>query len=296
MLQEIREIFPGYVIEPLERGWSKDTKYILRKDSKNYTLRVCRGKSVEMQKFEYETMLMIRPSDQIIRPADYGKISDELSYILYSYIEGEDLRSVIDDLTPLELYDLGLQAGCILKEIHSVKGRKDTDFASFYNQKITDKIIGYRASGHTIPELDAHIRYLEESRHLLKERPTVLQHGDYHLGNMIIRDKKIHIIDFNRYDFGDPYEEFNRMTMNSSFSREFASGILHGYFKGVPPLKFWSLLKLYVLTNAVGSISWALKHSPDSLGFVNDMIYATLIDYEDLSSPMPKWYREMLRI
>lgn len=296
MHTEIQEIFPGYQIEPLTGGWSKDRKYILRKGPKAYTLRLCKGKSLEMQKAEYETMLMISPDEQIIRPVGYGRISDEFSYILYSYLQGEDLKSVLSELTPIELYDLGIQAGCILKDIHSVPGRKDPDFSTYYNRKITAKIKSYRESGHNIPELDQHIDYLENSRHLLDDRPTVLQHGDYHLGNMIIRDKKLYIIDFNRYDFGDPYQEFDRMTMNSSFSREFARGILHGYFKGVPPQKFWSLLKLYVLTNAVGSISWALEHSPESLGFVYDMIHATLKDYEDLSSPLPKWYRELLRI
>lgn len=296
MLTEIKKIFDEYQIEPLTKGWSKDSKFILRKDLNEYTLRVCKGKSLEMQRSEYETMLMIEPCDQLIRPVGYGRISDEYSYIMYSYIEGEDLRSVLDGLTPLEKYDLGIQAGCILKDIHNVSGKKEPDFATYYTRKIAGKIRAYRDSGHRISGLDEHIEYLEKSTHLLENRPTVLQHGDYHLGNMIIRDKKIYIIDFNRYDFGDPYQEFDRMTMNSSFSREFARGILHGYFKGVPPLEFWSLLKLYVLTNAVGSISWALEHSPDSLGFVYDMIHATLEDYEDLSSPLPKWYREMLRI
>lgn len=296
MLTEIKEIFEDYQIEPLTGGWSKDSKYILTKDRQAYTLRVCRGKSLEMQKSEYEIIRKISPSDQIIRPVGYGRISEDSSYIMYSYIQGKDLREVLDEFTPIERYDLGIQAGCILKDIHNVPGRKEPDFAAYYTQKIAGKIRAYKDSGHRIPGLDVHIDFLETSTHMLQGRPTVLQHGDYHLGNMIIRERKIYIIDFNRFDFGDPYQEFDRMTMNSSFSREFARGILHGYFKGVPPLEFWSLLKLYVLTNAVGSISWALEHSPDSLGFVYDMIHATLEDYEDLSSPLPKWYREMLRI
>lgn len=296
MEDNIKEKFPGYEVLPLNKGWSKDRKYVLRKDQKSFTLRICQGKSLEMQKFEYETMHRIKTRHQIIRPVDYGNISEELTYILYTYLEGEDLRSVIETLTPLELYDLGLQAGLILKDIHSVSGRKDPDFNTSYNDKMTRKIKAYKESGHRILALDAHIHYLESSRDLLMDRPAVLQHGDYHLGNMIIRDRKVYIIDFNRYGFGDPYEEFDRMTLSSSFSREFAKGMLHGYFRGVPPMKFWSLLKLYVLTNAVGSIPWALSHSPDSLDFVKEMIQRTLKDYEDLSSPLPRWYQDMLHL
>jgi len=37
-------------------------------------------------------------------------------------------------------------------------------------------------------------------------------HGDYHLGNMIVdKDREINIIDFNRWGYDDPYEEFNRL-------------------------------------------------------------------------------------
>jgi aminoglycoside phosphotransferase (APT) family kinase protein len=39
-------------------------------------------------------------------------------------------------------------------------------------------------------------------------RQTFL-HDDYHPGNLIIQDKKLSgIIDFNRYDWGDPIHDF----------------------------------------------------------------------------------------
>ena len=46
---------------------------------------------------------------------------------------------------------------------------------------------------------------------MLANRPQSFQHGDYHIGNMMIENNKIVIIDFDRYDFGDPWEEFNRI-------------------------------------------------------------------------------------
>ena len=50
------------------------------------------------------------------------------------------------------------------------------------------------------------------NRYLLKDRPQVYQHGDYHIGNMMIdHNGQLHVIDFNRNDYGDPWEEFNRI-------------------------------------------------------------------------------------
>ena len=42
---------------------------------------------------------------------------------------------------------------------------------------------------------------------MLSGRPRTYQHGDYHIGNMMIgNDKRLYIIDFNRNDFGDPWD------------------------------------------------------------------------------------------
>jgi aminoglycoside phosphotransferase (APT) family kinase protein len=47
---------------------------------------------------------------------------------------------------------------------------------------------------------------------ILKNRPQYYQHGDYHPGDMIIApDGSLFVIDWNRDDFGDPWEEFNRI-------------------------------------------------------------------------------------
>ena len=45
----------------------------------------------------------------------------------------------------------------------------------------------------------AFIDYINAHRYLLSGRPRTYQHGDYHIGNMMIgNDKRLYIIDFNR--------------------------------------------------------------------------------------------------
>lgn len=294
MIEKIRELFPEHKVEPLEKGWSLDKKYLLTGSSGKFTLRISEKKSLEKQMEEFDAIASIDSVDQMIRPVSYGTVDEMYSYILYNYIEGRDLKEVIRGLDPMLQYDLGIQAGILLCKIHEVEKPGFEEVRTRYNRKMNDKISAYREGTIKMEKLEEYIPFLAENRHLLDERPTVLLHGDYHLGNMILRDEKVYIIDFNRYDYGDPYEEFDRMTMNSSFSPQFSKGLLHGYFKGVPPMEFWWLLKLYAVTNAVGSIPWAQKYSPDSMDFIFKMINNTLDDYEDTSTPIPNWYKKLI--
>ena len=56
------------------------------------------------------------------------------------------------------------------------------------------------------------ISYLEKQLPLLQQRPVVYQHGDFHVGNFIyLPTRQVGVIDFNRWDFGDPYEEFYKL-------------------------------------------------------------------------------------
>lgn len=294
MKNKIRKLFPGHQVVQLEKGWSKDRKYLLHGEKGKSLLRVSESRTLSQQKAEFHAICAIKESDRIIRPLSYGILDERHTYIRYSYVEGVDLKEAIDGLDALVQYDLGIQAGILLRGIHEVEAEGEEEVSDRYNRKITRKISDYKDCGVKLPKLEEAVSYLEENRALLRNRPKVLLHGDYHMGNMILHGKDIHIIDFNRYDFGDPYEEFDRMTMNTSFSPQFSKGLLHGYFRGSPPMEFWHLLKLYALTNAVGSISWARKYSPESMDFILEMIDNTLDDYAEDLSPMPRWYQKLI--
>lgn len=192
-------------------------------------------------------------------------------------------------------YDLGLQAGMKLTAIHSVKDPFSGSEvrAEAYSRKIDLKIEKFHKHQVTFPGLLEAVRYIDRHRSLLHGRPSVLLHGDYHIGNMVVEGQELKILDFNRYSFGDPYEEFDRMTMNIHSSRTFSKGLLHAYFKGTPPLEFFALWKLYALTNAVGSIPWALENSPESISFVKEMVANTLEEFMVDEIPVPRWYRAL---
>ena len=135
------------------------------------------------------------------------------------------------------------------------------------------------------------LRYIKNNRQLLKNRPQCFQHGDYHIGNMMIdKTGAMRIIDFDRYDFGDPWEEFNRIVWCAQASPLFASGIVDGYFENAVPPEFWSLLLLYIGSNTLSSLPWAIPFGEKE---INTMLTQTkdIMDwYDGLKRIVPKWY------
>ena len=138
------------------------------------------------------------------------------------------------------------------------------------------------------------LRYLENNRSLLRGRPQCFQHGDYHIGNMMIDENgALQIIDFDRFDFGDPWEEFNRIVWSAQASPRFASGMVDGYFEnGVPP-EFWELLLLYICSNTLGTAAWALGFGEREKQTMLRQAAEIMRWYDDMQTVVPKWYQPL---
>lgn len=200
--------------EPINKGWSSDKKYCVTDDyGKKYLLRVSDISQLETKKSEFEMMKKVASKGvPMCLPLEFGT-NDEGVFSVQSYIDGEDAEKVMDSLSEKTQYSYGHDAGKYLRLIHSIAAPENIeDWESRFNRKIDTKIKKYTECPLKYENGQLFINYINESRHLLKNRPQCYQHGDYHVGNMMIgKDKKLYIIDFNRNDFGDPWEEFNRI-------------------------------------------------------------------------------------
>ena len=117
------------------------------------------------------------------------------------------------------------------------------------------------------------------------------QHGDYHIGNMMIdRNGQLHVIDFNRNDYGDPWEEFNRIVWCAQKSPLFASGMVNGYFDDNVPMEFWRLLALYISSNTLSSVYWAIPFGQDEVNTMLNQAKEVLSWYDNMRNPVPTWY------
>ncbi len=278
---------------PIEKGWSGDKKYCaLTSDGTKYLLRITpENKSARCADIFRLQQTVAELGVPMCRPIEIGEC-DEGVYTVQSWIDGKDAEEVIEGLSENEQYNYGLDAGRILKTIHAVPAPTDVlDWEARFNAKIDRKIKMYSECPIKYENGEAFIYYINQNRHLLKNRPQTFQHGDYHIGNMMIEKGKLIIIDFDRYDFGDPWEEFNRIVWCAQAAPYFASGMVDGYFDGNVPEEFWKLLALYISSNTLSSVPWAIPFGQDEINTMINQAKDVLFWYDDMKNSIPKWYK-----
>jgi len=278
--------------EPINKGWSCDKKYcVTTAEGVKYLMRVTpeekSATQAEMFRMQKQVAALGVP---MCKPVECGKCDDGV-YTIYTWIDGNDAEEIITNLSDSEQYDYGLEAGRILKVIHSIPAPENlSDWEPRFNAKMDRKIKNYIECHIKFDGAKDIIDYIEANRHLLVDRPQTFQHGDYHIGNMMIENDKIVIIDFDRYDFGDPWEEFNRIVWCAQASPIFASGIINGYFDNGVPLEFWKLLALYISSNMLSSIPWTIPFGKSEVNTMLNLAKNVLSWYNNMQNPVPTWY------
>ena len=279
--------------KPIQEGWSGDRKYcVTDENGTRFLLRVSDIAQYEAKQAEFEMMQRVAALGvPMCLPVEFGS-SWEGVYSIQSWIDGENARDRIPLLPEKEQYEYGLEAGRILQKIHTIPTpASQEDWAARFNRKMDTKIQKYRECPLKYPNGQAFIDYINANRHLLNGRPQTYQHGDYHIGNMMIdRGGKLFIIDFNRNDYGDPWEEFNRIVWCAQKSPRFASGMVDGYFAGDVKMDFWKLLALYISSNTLSSLYWAIPFGTSEVNTMLDQAKEVLAWYHDMTDPVPAWY------
>lgn len=172
----------------IEKGWSHEQKYkVTNSEGKNFLLRIAPSEQYENKKAEFENMQKLSELGiPMCQPIEFGNCEEGV-YSLQSWIDGVGAEEAIASLPDSEIYRYGYEAGEILKKIHSIEVSGETgEWEPFFNQKMNRKIENYKKCPLKYEKGDLFIAYIEENRHLLKNRPVTYQHGDYHIGNLMI--------------------------------------------------------------------------------------------------------------
>ena len=281
---------------PIDKGWSGDQKYCaVTAAGQKYLLRISSIERLERKRREYAKMSEVaRLGIPMCLPVEFGTC-DEGAYSIQSWIDGEDAEEAIMAMDADAQYQYGLDAGRILAKIHTIPAPADApSWENRFNAKIDRKIamyadckLKYESGG------EAFLQYIAENRHLLRGRPQSYQHGDYHIGNMMIdKNGVLTIIDFDRDDFGDPWEEFNRIVWCAQAAPAFASGMVDGYFDGDVPMEFWKLLALYICSNTLGSLPWAIHFGEGEIRVMRNQATQVLQWYDGMKNVVPTWYQK----
>ncbi len=283
--------------EPITKGWSGEKKYCATDEQGNkYLLRITPMDQYDRKKNEYELMSRVAALGvPMCKPLEFGTC-DEGVYSVQSWIAGVDANDVIHSFSAEKQYAYGFEAGRILKQIHQIPAPAEIpDWEEFFNRKASRKIQMYEECPLKYENGQTFIDFINSHRHLLANRPQTYQHGDYHIGNMMIgTDNKLYIIDFNRCEFGDPWEEFNRIVWCAQKAPLFATGMVNGYFNNEVPMEFWELLALYISSNTLSSLPWAIPFGDKEIEVMINQAKEVLSWYDNMTNPIPNWYKGVI--
>ncbi len=278
----------------ITKGWSGDTKYcVTDEQGHKYLLRISPAEQETCKKRQFALMQQAAELGiPMCEPVEFG-ICEEGVYSIQRWIEGVDAEEALKTMPEAQQYAYGMDAGRILRKIHSIPAPADLeDWEVRFNRKMDRKIQMYSECPLKYENGQAFIDFIRENRHLLRGRPQTYQHGDYHVGNMMVgTDGVLHIIDFDRDDFGDPWEEFNRIVWCARAVPAFATGMVDGYFEGDVPTEFWELLALYIASNALSSLPWAIPFGEGEIAVMRQQAQDILEWYDNMACVVPKWYR-----
>ncbi len=278
---------------PINKGWSRDRKYrVTDANGESFLLRVSPLEQLEQKQSQFKAMKRVEALGIPMCSPLSLEIKEDGVYFLQSWIDGDDAEITIPSLPTYEQYAYGTEAGRILRKIHSIPAPiTQENWEIRFNRKIDRKIKGYNECPIQYENGQALIDYINANRHLLKSRPQTYQHGDYHIGNMMIdKTGQLTVIDFDRDDYGDPWEEFKRIVWCAQKSPSFASGMVNGYFDDNVPMEFWKLLAFYISTNTLSSVYWAIPFGEEEVNTMLNQAKEVLSWYDHMRNPVPTWY------
>ncbi len=279
---------------PINKGWSGDRKFcVTDEQGHKFLLRISPMEQYARKKRQFALMQQVAALEiPMCAPMEFG-ICEEGVYSIQSWIDGTDAEEALKTMPEAQQYAYGMDAGRILRKIHSIPAPADQeDWEARFNRKMDRKIQMYSECPLKYENGQAFIDFIQANRHLLKGRPQTYQHGDYHVGNMMVgADGVLHIIDFDRDDFGDPWEEFNRIVWCAQAAPAFACGMADGYFEGAVPMEFWKLLALYIASNSLSSLPWAIPFGEGEVAVMRQQAQEILDWYDNMTRVVPKWYR-----
>lgn len=278
----------------LQKGWSADEKLVLQDAlGRKYLLRLSAAALYEKKRAQYALLQKLESLHICCsRPLAFGTLVDGRCYTLLSFLEGEDGEEAVGQMNDKAAYALGLEAGTVLKQLHNVPVCAGTStWWEKYREKIPRKIRNLQLCPYTIPMQNEILSYYKSHAFLMKDRPQTFCHGDYHLGNMIVQDGRIGVIDFDKNGVADPYDDLKPFCWNVMQSEYFETGLINGYFDNNIPADFFPILKFYTAESMISHLPWAVRFGEREVATARKINACQMQWWDSFSLDVPTWYK-----
>ena len=301
---EIKQLIPNsknwMSAEEIKYGWSGEQKYIITDQKKQkFLLRLLNRNQFESQlpaiKFLQKCGNTI---NNVPKVYSFGITSDEnYAFLLLDYITGENGMKVIQNYNTDDQYLLGYKMGKTLFDIHNLKTYADEyNETCNYKQEVEKYLNYYFKNKDKFPFLTNIENSINNFLPTILNRPKVMLHNDFHLGNMIINNNEIYLIDFNRAKLGDNIKDFDGIAWSATHSVHFATGLLDAYVQNTPNVnEFFQILHGYINIWQIQMLYFIADQDDEEKKTVLDLIKFTS-SWFDKNAYIPNWYLQNTRI
>ena len=296
-LEKLKKIIPNskdwISSEEITFGWSGEQKYkIQTNNGETLLLRILSKEQFENQKKGIEFLGKCgEKSSHVPQILEIGTTLDNsYCFLLLSYIIGDNGMSEIEKYSKDEQYVLGLKMGEIIKSLHSLSSpKRNTEYSKIFKEKIIKYLHFFAQNKGDFPFLHNTEKNLLKLQKIIKKRPIIMIHNDFHLGNMIINNNDIFLIDFNRATFGDNIKEFDCIAWSATHSENFVAGLLDAYLESENKQEFFEILRCYISLWELQMLSFIETEDDDEKKTVIDLIKYTE-SWFDKNEYIPNWY------
>ena len=292
--QSVLEKYNIEKCEPLNKGWSRDKKFVLTAFSgEKFLIRISNSALYEKKKKQFELLQLIKELNiNCSKPIEFGVFSSGEVYTLLSWLEGYSAEEVVGNMTDEQAYNIGVESGKLLQKLHAVPVElSKQSWEERYYEKMERKFIALDNCEIALPKKNIIVDFARENMYLVKDREQTFCHSDYHLGNMIVNNGKIGVIDFDKNAVADPYDEFKPFCWNVFASEYFETGLINGYFNDDIPKDFFKVLALYASESLISHLPWATTFGQTEIETALKVTNAVLLWYNDFSLTVPTWYK-----
>lgn len=298
-LTRASSILPDAVrMEQIHKGFSSDQKF--RVDLANGEKCLLRVSPLSDWQRKQEEFAILKALESMgvktSRPLEQGTADDEgLCFMVLSYVEGEDARDQLPQLSEQQQYDIGISAGRELALMHTL--RAPASLAPWKDrcmQKHLRYVQAYHSCGYSLPEDSRLLTFIDEHLSWLDHAPDCFLHDDFHVGNLIVHNNRYAgAIDVNRFDWGDPVHDFTKLAF---FSQECSNAFCHGQVSayceqtGISSTSFWLRYSVYTAMMMFSSVVWTIRVVPSQLGEMLERIHRILDEHDCFARLTPRWY------